>query len=47
MSEQNWGRRVVDSRGGHFRIETGSPRQGRDGPEPVSYTHLRAHETLR
>ena len=35
MSEQNWGRRVVDSRGGHFRIETGSPRQGRDGPEPT------------
>ena len=35
MAEQNWGRRVVDSRGGHFRIETGSPRQGRDGPEPT------------
>jgi len=35
MSEQNWGRRVVDSRGGHFRIDTGNPRQGRDGPEPT------------
>ena len=35
MAEQNWGRRVVDSRGGHFRIETGSPRVGRDGPEPT------------
>ena len=35
MAEQNWGRRVIDSRGGHFRIETGSPRQGRDGPEPT------------
>ena len=35
MAEQNWARRVVDSRGSHFRIESGSPRQGKDGPEPV------------
>ena len=34
MAEQNWARRVVDSRGSHFRIESGSPRQGKDGPEP-------------
>ena len=34
-AETTWARRVVDSRGGHFRIETGSPRVGRDGPEPT------------
>ena len=34
-AESTWARRVVDSRGGHFRIETGSPRVGRDGPEPT------------
>ena len=34
-AENTWARRVVDSRGGHFRIETGSPRVGRDGPEPT------------
>ena len=33
--QETWARRVVDSRGGHFRIETGSPRIGRDGPEPT------------
>ena len=27
-AENTWARRVVDSRGGHFRIETGSPRVG-------------------
>ena len=35
VAETTWARRVVDSRGGHFRIETGSPRVGRDGPEPT------------
>ena len=30
---QNYGRKVVDSRGGHFRIVSGDPRVGRDGPE--------------
>ena len=35
VAENTWARRVVDSRGGHFRIETGSPRVGRDGPEPT------------
>mgnify|MGYP001406227516 FL=1 len=34
-AESTWARRIVDSRGGHFRIETGSPRVGRDGPEPT------------
>ncbi len=34
-AESTWARRVIDSRGGHFRIETGSPRVGRDGPEPT------------
>ena len=29
----NYGRKVVDSRGGHFRIVSGDPRVGRDGPE--------------
>lgn len=32
---ENWARRTVDTRGGHFRIETGSPKQGRDGAEPT------------
>jgi len=35
VAETTWARRIVDSRGGHFRIETGSPRVGRDGPEPT------------
>ena len=30
---ENYGRKVVDSRGGHFRIVSGDPRVGRDGPE--------------
>lgn len=34
-AESTWARRIIDSRGGHFRIETGSPRVGRDGPEPT------------
>lgn len=35
VAETTWARRIIDSRGGHFRIETGSPRVGRDGPEPT------------
>ena len=33
MTTKNWGRRVIDSRGSHFRIESGSPLIGRDGAE--------------
>ena len=35
MSEalDKWARRVVDSRGSHFRMDTGSPKNGLDGPE--------------
>lgn len=33
MAQKNWGRRYIDSRGSHFRIESGSPLVGRDGPE--------------
>lgn len=29
----NWARRVIDSRGSHFRMDTGSPKNGLDGPE--------------
>ena len=29
----NWGRRIIDARGSHFRIESGSPLIGRDGAE--------------
>ena len=32
---KNWARRVVDSRGSHFRIESGSPLIGLDGSETV------------
>jgi len=30
----DWGRRVINSYGGGFRIEAGNPTPGRDGPEP-------------
>ena len=32
-NKPNWGRRIIDSRGSHFRIESGSPLIGRDGAE--------------
>tara|TARA_B100000131_G_scaffold188014_1_gene180953 strand:+ start:2574 stop:4049 length:1476 start_codon:yes stop_codon:yes gene_type:complete len=32
---ENWGRRVIDSRGGHFRIDSGNPQQTLAGPETV------------
>ena len=31
----NWGRRKIQSFGSHFRIESGSPLVGKDGPETV------------
>ena len=30
---ENWGRRVIDSRGGHLRIDRGNPKKNLAGPE--------------
>ena len=45
-SATTWARRYIDARGSHFRIESGSPLIGKDGPETVKIYAINDNEEV-